>query len=185
MAPPSRRAVLLDRDGTINVDVHYLSDPDQLRLLPGAAQGLRRLQAAGFALIVVTNQSGVARGVIDPEVLDRIHDRFHALLAEEGVTLTGLHACVHGPDDDCACRKPRPGLVEAAQALTPFDPAQSYMIGDKQADLDLGLGVGACSILVRTGHGRETEAEGAPGAAFVADSLDEAASFILAREAAR
>ncbi|WP_041793803.1 D-glycero-alpha-D-manno-heptose-1,7-bisphosphate 7-phosphatase [Pararhodospirillum photometricum] len=176
-----RRVVLLDRDGTINEEVHYLAHPDQLRLLPGVASGLRRLAQAGFALVVVTNQSGIARGLITPAALDAIHARLRDLLAAEGVVLEGIHACPHGPDDGCACRKPRPGLVEAAQKQNPFDPRRAFMVGDKKADLDLGRTVGAFSILVRTGYGRQVEATSGYRDAPIVDDLDAAARLILQR----
>lgn len=175
-----RRVVMLDRDGTINVDVHYLADPDHMRLLPGAASGLRRLRDAGFEFAVMTNQSGIAHGRVDPALLPAIHARLEALLAEEGVRLAGIYVCPHKPEDGCACRKPEPGLVRQAQRDIPFDPADSFMIGDKEADVDLGLAVGATPILVRTGHGAEAERAGVGRkAAYVADNLDDAATFIL------
>ena len=112
----SKRFVLIDRDGTINVEKHYLSDPDQLELYPGIGPALKRLQDAGFGLAVLTNQSGIARGYFDLDRLTQIHDRLRALLAAEGVTVDGIYICPHGPDDDCACRKPLPGMVEQAQS---------------------------------------------------------------------
>ena len=173
----SKRFVLIDRDGTINVEKHYLSDPDQLELYPGIGPALKRLQDAGFGLAVLTNQSGVARGYFDLDRLTQIHDRLRALLAAEGVTVDGIYICPHGPDDDCACRKPLPGMVEQAVAEHGFDPAQAFMIGDKEVDVDLGHAVGAVSFLVRTGHGAKyvdgTKAE------YVVDDLAAAVAIIL------
>jgi D-glycero-D-manno-heptose 1,7-bisphosphate phosphatase len=149
------RAALLDRDGTLILERHYLSDPEGVELLPGAAEGLRRLRSLGFALVVVTNQSGLARGLFDAERLAQIHARLTFLLKQEGVILDGIYVCPHLPTDGCWCRKPRPGLVERAAARHGFDPAASIVIGDKACDVELGRAVGARSILVRTGYGAE------------------------------
>ena len=174
-----RRTVLLDRDGTINVERHYLSDPDALELYPGVGAALRRLQEAGFSLVVLTNQSGIARGYFDLAQLERIHNRLRALLAVDGVTLDGIFLCPHGPDDACACRKPLPGMVEQAVAALGFDPRHAVMIGDKAVDVDMGQAVGAQTILVRTGHG--VKAIGACQPDWVAADLAEAAAWILAQ----
>ena len=139
----ARPVVLLDRDGTINVEQNYLSDPDQLVLIDGVGAALRRLRALGFGLVVVTNQSGVARGYFDLATVTRIHDRLTALLAAEGVTLDGIYVCPHSPDDDCPCRKPRPGMVERAAADLGFDPRQAFLVGDSAVDITLGRTVGA------------------------------------------
>lgn len=174
----SKRFVLIDRDGTINVEKHYLSDPDQLELYPGVGPALKRLQDAGFGLAVITNQSGVARGYFDLARLEQIHDRLRTLLAAEGVAVDGIYICPHGPDDDCTCRKPLPGMVEQAVAEHGFDPAQAFMIGDKEVDVELGHAVGAVSFLVRTGHGAKHVA--GTKADYVADDLAAAAEIILA-----
>jgi len=172
-----RPAAFLDRDGTINVDCHYLSDPAQVELLPGAAEGLKRLAAMGYALVVVTNQSGIARGYFDAARLDEIHARLAELLAAEGIVLDGVYVCPHGPGDACACRKPLPGLALAAAADLGLDLANSVMIGDKAADVGLGRAIGAkAAILVRTGYGVAQEAEA--NADFTADSLAEAALWL-------
>lgn len=176
----SKRFVLIDRDGTINVEKHYLSDPDQLELYPGIGPALKRLQDAGFGLAVLTNQSGVARGYFDLDRLAQIHDRLRALLAAEGVTVDGIYICPHGPDDDCTCRKPLPGMVEQAVAEHGFDPAQACMIGDKEVDVELGRAVGATTFLVRTGHGAKAVAVGSK-ADHVVDDLPAAVAVILAR----
>jgi D-glycero-D-manno-heptose 1,7-bisphosphate phosphatase len=173
-----RRFVLLDRDGTLNEERHYLSDPDQLEILAGVPAALRRLAAQGFGLVVVTNQSGVARGYFDIATLGRIHDRLQALLAAEGARLDGIYICPHGPDEDCACRKPLPGMVEQAARDFGFDPAQAFVVGDKAADIDLARAVGAKAILVRTGWGRKTEQEGRCSPDVIVDDLAGAADWI-------
>src|SRR5207245_3946349 len=110
----ARRFVALDRDGTITVERNYLSDPDQVELLPGAADGLRKLRQLGLGLIVVTNQSAIGRGFFDATQLERIHERLTALLAAEEVALDGIFACPHLPEQNCRCRKPNTGLLDDA-----------------------------------------------------------------------
>lgn len=177
----TRRFALLDRDGTVNVEKHYLSDPDQLELIPGAAAGMRRLQELGLGLAVITNQSGVARGYFDLARLDLIHARLKELLEAEGIHIAGIYVCPHGPDEDCACRKPLPGMVEQAAAELGFDPKQAFVVGDKMADVELGKAIGATAILVRTGHGAK-EVEKARGRAdYIAADLGEAALEIARR----
>jgi D-glycero-D-manno-heptose 1,7-bisphosphate phosphatase len=157
--PPARRFVLLDRDGTINVERHYLSDPNQLALLPGAAAGLRALRELGLGLVVVTNQSGIARGYFDQDRLDAIHERLHELLGAAGVELDGIYVCPHGPDEGCPCRKPREGMALASARELGFRPEHAFVIGDKPCDIELGRRIGATRLLVRTGHGARSAAE--------------------------
>jgi histidinol-phosphate phosphatase family protein len=174
-----RRFVLLDRDGTLIEERHYLSDPGGVVLTAGAGQALRRLVGRGLGLVVVTNQSAVGRGFFDFARLDAIHEALANRLAEEGIALDGVFACPHRPEDDCACRKPRTALVERASAELAFDPAEAFVVGDKASDLELGRRLGARTILVRTGYGRETEAAGG-SPDHVADDLRGAADFIEA-----
>lgn len=169
--------MLLDRDGTLIVEKDYLSDPHQVELIPGAGEALRQLQQANWGICLVTNQSGIARGYFDVQRLAKVHDRLVQLLADFGVRLDGIYVCPHGPDDGCDCRKPLPGLVEQARAVHGFDPRESWVIGDKEADVSLAHAVGAKSILVRTGYGRAHEVQ--TDADFVVDNLPEAATLIL------
>jgi len=152
-ASKGRAAVFLDRDGTVIVERHYLSDPDGVELLPGATEGLRRMQALGLPLILVTNQSGVGRGYFGPDAVERVHGRLLDLLEAQGIHLTGMYSCPHAPDEDCDCRKPLPGLIRNAAEELGLDTVRSFVIGDKPCDVNLGLVVNACSILVRTGYG--------------------------------
>ena len=180
----TRRFVLLDRDGTVNVERHYLADPDGVELLPNAAAGLRRMRELGFGLILVTNQSGLGRGYFDQPALDAVHQRLHELLKAEGVALDGIYYCPHTEEAGCGCRKPRPGLVLRAAADLGFDPAESFAIGDRPCDIDLGRGLGATTVLVRTGYGAEHAHT--VRADFVAADLLEAADLVekhLARNA--
>lgn len=151
--------VFLDRDGTLNRDDGgYLADPDGLVLLPGAAEAVAALNAAGVKAVVVTNQSGVGRGLITEEALARIHERLRGLLAAGGAVLDGIAVCPHRPEHGCACRKPGTELALRAARDLGVDPARSAMIGDKPADVALAHRLGGRAVLVLTGKGRETAA---------------------------
>jgi D-glycero-D-manno-heptose 1,7-bisphosphate phosphatase len=157
----SRPAVFIDRDGTLTEEVGYVNHPSRLRLLPRAAEAVRRLNAAGVAAVVVTNQAGIARGYFSEDVLRAVHDALRAQLAQAGARLDGLYACVHHPTEgeppyraQCECRKPRAGLLQRAADELGLDLARSTMIGDKASDLVPGRAVGAATVLVLTGYGR-------------------------------
>jgi D-glycero-D-manno-heptose 1,7-bisphosphate phosphatase len=174
-----RRFVLLDRDGTVNVERHYLSAPEQVELLPNAARGLAEMARLGLGLAIVTNQSGLGRGYFDAARLGQIHDRLRQLLREAaGVELDGIFYCPHLPEDDCDCRKPRPGLIERAAGELRFVPSRAFVIGDKACDIDLGRAVGATTLLVRTGYGAQAAADATVEADYVVDDLCEAAEAI-------
>ena len=164
MAP---RFVVLDRDGTVIVERQYLSDPEQVELLPGVGAALRHLSEWGCGLLVLTNQSGIGRGLFDEGIVEAIHARMSALLHQEGVRLDGIFYCPHTPEDGCACRKPKPGLAVQAACALRFDPSDSIVIGDKPCDIELGRAIGAKTILVRTGYGRSME----PACGHLADSV--------------
>ena len=174
----TRRFVALDRDGTLIVQRHYLSDPEQVELLPGVGAGLRALRAMGLGLAVVSNQSAIGRGYFDQQRLAEIHRRMNALLAAEDVLLDRIYVCPHTPDDRCACRKPEPGLLEQAAAELGFDARSSFVIGDKPCDVELGRRCGATTFLVRTGYGAEYAASGTVAADYVVDDLPGAAETI-------
>ena len=181
----NRRFVLLDRDGTVIEDKHYLHDPDEVELLPGAVAGLSRMRDLGFGLILVTNQSGVGRGYFTHDQVRAVNERLAGMLAEHGLEFDGIFYCPHEPEKECDCRKPAPGLVIQAAATLQFDPTESYMIGDKACDVGLGRAVGATTILVRTGKGavEEPACLDAGLVDFVARDLVDAASFIEADQA--
>ena len=151
------------------MECNYLSRPAQVALLPGVGPSLRRLSELGFGLVVLTNQSAVGRGMLDLDQLQQIHRRMEARLAAEGVRLAGIYFCPHLPDDGCTCRKPAPGLLEAAARELDFDPRESFLVGDKPCDIELGRRVGATTFLVRTGHGAEDSADGVAADYVVAD----------------
>lgn len=149
----ARPTILLDRDGTMIVERDYLSDPAQVALERGAVDGLARLQRAGWPLVVLTNQSGVGRGLFPITAVDAVNAGAGDLLGAAGITIAGWYVCPHAPGDGCACRKPAPGMALQAAHEIRLDLSRSWMIGDKPADLALGDAIGAPSILVRTGHG--------------------------------
>ncbi len=153
-------AVFIDRDGTINEEVNYLDHPDQLRLLPRCAEAIKKINRQGIKTIVITNQSGIARGYFTEKSLHQIHDKLESLLAQDGAHLDGIYFCPHHPDDACDCRKPAPGMLKAASSEHAIDLAQSFVIGDKLTDVKLAQRVGAKGILVLTGYGQaEYESE--------------------------
>jgi D-glycero-D-manno-heptose 1,7-bisphosphate phosphatase len=174
----ARRYVLLDRDGTIIVERNYLSDPDQVELIPGAAEGLRTLSRMGLGLLIVTNQSGIGRGYFDAARLAEVHERMCGLFADRGVALDGIYVCPHAPEDGCACRKPRAGLITRAAAEHGFEPAEAFVVGDKASDIALGRQVGACTFLVRTGYGAQHETAERTRPDYVVDDLFEATRII-------
>jgi D-glycero-D-manno-heptose 1,7-bisphosphate phosphatase len=173
-----RQFVVLDRDGTIIVERHYLSDPRQIEFLPGAVRGLRQMLAMGLGLVVVTNQSAVGCGLFDEPHLDLIHRQLGELLKAEGIHLEGIYFCPHTPEDDCLCRKPRPGLIERAASQLGFDLQGSFVIGDKPADIEMGQRVKATTFLVRTGYGAEFADDPTVNPDYVADDLAAAAQVI-------
>lgn len=154
-----RPAVFLDRDGTLIEPVPYLRDPGHIRLVPGAAQALRELRRAGFLAIVVTNQSAIARGLLDADGLQRIHLRLEELLEAQGSGLDGFEWCPHHPefDTECACRKPGTAMIDRAVHRWNIDRARSVVIGDAEVDAEVAANAGMPFILVRTGYGRATE----------------------------
>ena len=175
---PGARFVALDRDGTLIEEQHYLSDPDKVRLAPGAAQGLRLLREMGVGLVVLTNQSAVGRGFLDMARLELIHQRLLSLLEAEGVRLDGIYYCPHTPQDDCLCRKPSPGLMELAAAELGFDPKECFVIGDKPCDIELGQRVGAITFLAQTGYGAQVAREATASPDYTVADLQEAAQVI-------
>jgi histidinol-phosphate phosphatase family protein len=165
-------AALLDRDGTIIQDFHYLTDPDSVQILPGAIDGLQRLQRLGVKLVIVTNQSGVGVGAISPEALTSVNHRLVTLLGEAGITISGIYICPHRRDAGCRCRKPGTLMAEQARDDLGIDLDRVLMVGDKALDLGLGRALKAPSFLVTTGHGKATLAEGAVVPDYVVDGLD-------------
>jgi heptosyltransferase-2 len=176
--------IFLDRDGTLNPDPGYLKLPDQLELFPGVSEALASLKRAGARLIVVTNQSGVARGLLSRDDLDAVHMKLKQLLDAAGAPLDAIYSCPHHPNDGCDCRKPNRGMIDQAVQEWGVNLDRSYLIGDQLRDIELAKRVGARSILVTTGVGPPHEAEKlkatGPAPDWIASSLTEAADWLLA-----
>ncbi|OIO09989.1 MAG: hypothetical protein AUJ52_05510 [Elusimicrobia bacterium CG1_02_63_36] len=154
------RVVFLDRDGTLIHDRpgHYLTRPESLRLYRDTPAALKLLRAAGFRLVVVSNQSGLGRGYLTRAVLDRIHARLKRELTARGAKLDGIYFCPHRPDEGCRCRKPNPSLAKRAARDLGLTLEGAAVVGDKKADVDLGRALGAATVLLQTGHGRDQRA---------------------------
>jgi D-glycero-D-manno-heptose 1,7-bisphosphate phosphatase len=183
----SRPAVFLDRDGTLTEERGYIDRPDRLALYPWTGDALRLLRRAGFALVVVTNQSGVGRGLFDEALLDRLHRELDARLPP-GAVPDRYYYCPHLPDarleryrQACRCRKPGPGMIEQACLDLGLDPARSVMVGDRWVDVESGQAAGTRGVLVRTGHGaRQADAPPAGARAdAILGNLMEAVGWIL------
>jgi lipopolysaccharide heptosyltransferase II len=151
LAPLDGVTVFLDRDGTLNHDPGYLKSAAEMKLLPGVAAALARLKTAGARLVVVTNQSGVGRGMFTLKDLESIHARLEGLLEQEGAVLDAIYFCPHHPDDGCLCRKPGRAMIDRAVAELQLDLRRSYLVGDHMRDLQLARAVGAKPVLVTTG----------------------------------
>lgn len=147
-------AVFLDRDGTINEEMGYINHLSRFRLLPEVLPAIRRLNDAGFKVVMVTNQSGAARGYFPITLVDEIHEHLKKLLAVGGAHLDGIYACLHSPEENCPCRKPRPTLIQQAARELDLDLARSYAVGDRYNDIKTAANAGVKGILVLTGYGQ-------------------------------
>lgn len=159
---PLRPVIFLDRDGTINEEVHYLHRPEDLKVLPGVPQAVRRFHEAGYLVVVITNQAGIGRGYYTEKDLEILNEYLNQVLAEEQAHIDGFYFCPHHPEHGigeykkaCRCRKPDIGMFEQAQKDFPVDKSRSYMIGDKLIDTRAGHNFGIRSVLVGTGYGGE------------------------------
>jgi D-glycero-D-manno-heptose 1,7-bisphosphate phosphatase len=151
------KTIVLDRDGVINHDSDaYIKSPDEWLPIVGSLDAIARLSQAGYRLLVATNQSGVARGLFDLERLNAIHQKMESAIQQHGGRLDGIYYCPHGPNDNCACRKPRPGLLLQMERELGIDLQQSLVVGDSLRDLQAAIAVGAKPVLVLTGNGRTT-----------------------------
>jgi D-glycero-D-manno-heptose 1,7-bisphosphate phosphatase len=185
-----RPAVFLDRDGTMNEDVGHLDRDERLTLFPYSIDAVRLLNQAGYAVVVVTNQGGIAKGFVEERFVVALHERLRARFADGGAHIDRFYHCPHDPHaavaryrSVCGCRKPEPGMVRQAAVELELDPARSFVIGDKWSDVGLARNVGAVGILVRTGYGvtqeRRPDAPVLDGAAVVTDNLMSATVHIL------
>jgi histidinol-phosphate phosphatase family protein len=181
----ARPAIFVDRDGTIVEERDYLADPAKVQLLPGVPEAIRRLQEAGFAVVLVTNQSGIARGLYSEDEYRAVQARVARLLRDRGIVLEATYYCPHHPDftGPCDCRKPGPGMYRAAARELGLDLGRSWYVGDKVTDVLPALSFGGSGVLVRTGYGREEEGK-VPRGVRAAEDLAEAVKLILAETVA-
>ncbi|RUL85625.1 D-glycero-alpha-D-manno-heptose-1,7-bisphosphate 7-phosphatase [Tautonia sociabilis] len=185
-----RRAVFLDKDGTVIENVPYNVDPDRIRLSSGAAEGLRTLAGAGYLLVVVSNQSGVARGYFPESAIGPVERRLRETLDAEGVNLASFRYCPHHPDGSvsayavsCECRKPAPGMLVAAARALGIDLGRSWMVGDLLDDVEAGHRAGCRSVLIANGNEAEWRRGPLRDPDLVAPDLSEAARLILNADA--
>ncbi len=186
-----KTAVFLDRDGTINEEVGYLSDAASLSLIPGAAEAIGRLNEAGIEVFVVTNQAGVARGYFNEDSVREVNRHLIKELADENAHVRAIYYCPHHPDfsssecKTCSCRKPQPGMLLLAALDYGIDLSSSYMIGDTGKDVETGKNAGCKSILVLTGYGREEKDKLEVEPDYIADDLMAAVEWILEQESCK
>ncbi len=188
-----KKAVFLDRDGTINEDVGHITDPAQFELIPGAVNAIRQLKEAGYFLVLVTNQAGVARGLMTEPQLRRVLQAFEDLLEDEGVRLDAIRYCPHHPDEgigfykqECECRKPEPGQLVSAAEEHDLDLSSSFMVGDHYSDVVAGIAAGCRSVMLLTGHGTHEFEKLDDGQRrrvdHVAKDLQEAVDWVLGKK---
>jgi len=188
-----RRAIMIDRDGTVCREVGYIDSPDKIELLPGSAEAIVEASNAGYQVVLITNQAGIARRLFDEETLADIHDRLRELLGARGARLDGIYYCPHHPDADhptyggeCVCRKPKPGLLTRALDEMGIDLAGSYMIGDHERDAAAAIEAGVVPVMVRTGHGaqqlEDPEHRARLSSVHVENDLTDAIRWILDRD---
>lgn len=155
----ARPALFLDRDGVINEEVRYLHDPKDLIVIPGVAEAIAAINRRGIPVVVVTNQAGIGRGYYDVQAYESVNRAIGEILAQANAHVDAWYFCPHHPTAICECRKPLPGMLLAAERDLGLDLRGSVLVGDKESDLQAARAVGARTVLVRTGYGREIEAE--------------------------
>jgi len=190
MVKSGKPAVFLDRDGTINEQMGYINHISRFQLLPGVEAAIARLNKAGIPVVVVTNQSGLARGYFPEQLLDQVHQKMNRQLAAAGAHVDGIYICPHHPEAKeeryrrtCNCRKPKTGLLEQAAEELDIDLTRSFVVGDRWSDIKCGAAVNAASILVLTGYGRGDAEYIGPNQSvqpdYVAEDLSQAVMWIL------
>jgi D-glycero-D-manno-heptose 1,7-bisphosphate phosphatase len=180
--PQPKRAVFLDRDGTVSEEVGYMYDVSRLRVFPWTGPAIRRINDSGLYAILATNQSGVARGYFGRAMVDRVHGKLAAEIRRARGRLDAAYFCPHAPEENCECRKPKPGLLFRARDDLAIDLGNSYMIGDRYTDLRAGIAAGTRTILVMTGDGRDERARHHDSTLqpdHVAETLSDAVDFLL------
>ena len=180
------KAVFLDRDGTIVEDVGYMNSPQQIQFISGSIEAIKKLNDAGYKVIIITNQAGVAHGLVTEDMLQSIDKALHKGLLHGGAHLDAIYYCPHHPEHGvypykqaCECRKPHPGLILKAQKQFDLDLSQSFMIGDKATDIEAGKSAGTKTIMVMTGRGQEEKANLKNQPDYFADNLLAAAKSLL------
>lgn len=153
----TERAIFFDRDGTINVEKDFISSPDEIELIPGAIEALRLATSSQYRIFVVSNQSGVARGIMSEDDVQSVNRRLIELASREGIAFDGIYYCPHYPplSGACLCRKPNRGMIDQALQRFSIDIPRSYVIGDRILDMELAFNVGAGSVMVMTGYGED------------------------------
>ena len=158
---PAMKLIILDRDGVINFDsIQYIKSPAEWKPIPGSLEAIAKLSQAGYRVVVATNQSGVGRGLFDMDTLNRIHDKMHRAVQAAGGRIDAIFYCPHAADSDCDCRKPKPGMFVRIGACFNVDLAGTPSVGDSLRDLQAAAAVGGRPLLVLTGKGETTQADG-------------------------
>jgi histidinol-phosphate phosphatase family protein len=174
-----KRAVFLDRDGTINEDTGYIGSPERLRLIDGTVDAVKKINEAGMMVVIISNQSGVGRGYFTTEAVETVNNRLRNILGKGGAKIDAFYYCPHHPDEGCRCRKPRTGLVLRASKELGIDLSSSYVIGDKVSDIEMAYKSGAKAVLVLTGYGTEHKGLLKRSPDFIAKKLSEAVDWII------
>ncbi|MBY0369314.1 HAD family hydrolase [bacterium] len=174
----SARVVVLDRDGTIVEDRHYIRNPDDIIFLPGAIEGLKQIQEKGYPLYLVSNQSGVGRGLITEKEFQAVHKRFLELCTQNGIAFEEIAYCFHAPEESCPCRKPAPGLAPREFHGQKILWSESFVAGDHEPDLGLAASLGAKPCLVKTGKGPITLQKPLPQGTQVFETILEFSDFL-------
>ena len=182
------KAIFMDRDGTIVEDVGYMNSPDQIRFIPGSIEAIKMLYQAGYKVVVITNQAGVARGLVTEDMLQTIDKTMHKWILNGGAHLDGIYYCPHHPEhgvypykQTCECRKPHPGLIKRAKRDLEIDLTQSFMIGDKATDVEAGKRVGIKTVFVLSGHGNEEKSRITEKPDHVSPNLLDAVKWVLSQ----
>lgn len=176
-----KRAVFLDRDGTVCEEVNYLSRAEDLRVFPFAGEAIRLLNENNFPVILITNQSGIARKFFDENDLSEIHQKLESELARSGAKLSAIYYCPHNSADNCNCRKPKTGLIKKALNDFQLDLQNSWMIGDKTIDIETGFNAGTKTALVLTGYGQKEINNLKKEPDLISENLLEAAKFVISK----
>lgn len=185
-----RKAVFIDRDGTLIDERHFIGNPDDVRFIAGSEQALRTLHNLGYALVVVSNQSGVARGLLSISDVEAVNQRIMEILSSQGIEIDGIYYCPHYAGGsvaeysiECDCRKPSPGMLLKAATELGLEIESSFVIGDKVSDVELGFNSGSTAILVLSGYGKKSVEKLKRKPAYIAENLLDAAMWIASLKA--